>query len=261
MKVSDERPIKRVAAQDLVENVIKTTLSKAGLDTDYYKVFAIGFYKTGTTSIYKLFAGFGLSAMDGPHWRKNEQWSIHYQFQAFSDGPPEDFRHLDATFPRSKFILNVRDLDEWLDSRVEHVRFRRKDPKYKSKMSQGKEPDVDMLVSWIQRRQKYHLDVLSYFHDRPSDLMVVNYISNEKGAELIAGFLGFDTDGIAKPYERSTPKTRTQGRLRNSSLIEEAFNRLDIMSDDHRSDVLCRSLMDRADALKYQCDTREQGCG
>ncbi len=229
---SEERPIKIAARESLVANVLNTVASIEGRDKDYFKVFTVGFNKTGTTSIYSLFRQLGFEAMDGPHWRRSSKWHLHYQFQTFTDGPPEDFRYLDKTFPNSKFILNVRKLDEWLDSRIEHVRHRMKSPTYKAKMSDGDLPTVDVLVEWIKKRDRHHRDVVDYFQERKESLLIVNYIDDEEAGIKIATFVGRTlSDKHEKPYMRSTPKTREMGILRNKEMIEHAFSRLGISRD------------------------------
>ncbi|KUF08984.1 sulfotransferase [Pseudoponticoccus marisrubri] len=235
---SEKRPIELAASEELVRNVINTVRAQEGLDTSYYKVFAIGFNKTGTTSLSTVFQKLGFTPMDGPHWRKTSEWWIHYQFQAFSDGPPEDFRHLDRSFPRSKFILNVRNLDEWIDSRIEHVRVRMKEPKYRAQMSGGKLPGRKSIRNWVKRRQEHHADVLDYFAERPDDLLVLNYITESNAPERVARFLGKPTAGLSKPYVRSTAVTREHNTLKNEALIRETLEEIGIPREHHGADVL-----------------------
>ncbi len=242
MKVSKDRPINKVAALPQVENIVRTVRSIEGLDKDYYKVFAIGFNKTATTSLYSLFTQLGYEAMDGPHWRKTADWHIHYQFQTFSDGPPEDFRYLDKTFPRSKFILNVRDLREWLDSRIEHVRYRLEDPRYRNRPGAKKLPDVNGVMKWVERRDEHHLQVLDYFSSRKDDLLVVNFIKDPLAVEKICDFLRKPLAGVDKPYNRSTPKNREPGTVLNQEVIETALDKLGVKASERDNDIYCPSL-------------------
>lgn len=234
----EERPIKIAARESLVSNVVRTIESMNGRDAKYFKVFSVGFNKSGTTSMYSLFRSLGFEAMDGPHWRPSSKWHLHYQFQTFTDGPPEDFKYLDRTFPNSKFILNVRKLNEWLDSRIEHVRYRMQSETYKAKMSGGKLPDKDMVKEWALRRERHHKDVLQYFTDRPSDLLIVNYIDDLESAAKIAKFVGKELVSSEKPYTRSTPETRRKGTLRNEALIKAALTELGLDDTQHSAEVL-----------------------
>lgn len=250
---TDERPIKIAARLSLIENVVRTMNSIQGRDPDYFKVFSVGFNKTGTTSMYSLFRSLGFEAMDGPHWRSSSKWHIHYQFQTFTDGPPENFRYLDATFPNSKFILNVRRLDEWLDSRIEHVRHRMQEPTYNAKWAGSKLPTVDVLKRWIRKRDEHHHDVLKYFQSRKDALLVVNYIDDQDASKRIAGFVGRDLGGSEKPYTRSTPVTRKKGELRNREMIEQAFCDLGIAPDCFESELLSSHSTPAADLWSKFC--------
>jgi hypothetical protein len=236
-----DRPNKLAAKPELISNVLRTVASQRGEDADYFKVFSLGFNKTATTSIYSLFKSLGFEAMDGPHWRKNSQWHLHFQFQTFTDGPPEDFRFLDGSFPNSKFLLNIRRLDEWLDSRIEHVIFRMQSPGYKSRMSSGRVPDKDILMRWARERERHHQDVLEYFSARPNDLLVVNYIDDQDAPQKIANFVGKKWEGKDRPFTRSTPSIRERGVLKNRDLIYSALQELGVNESEFSADLLCSS--------------------
>ena len=87
-----------------------------------HKIFAIGFNKTGTTSLHRIFEDLGYRSLHDDRWRQLSDPLLFRFYDAFSDGIPEDIRAWDATFPEARFILQVRDLDAWLDSRIEHIR-------------------------------------------------------------------------------------------------------------------------------------------
>ena len=236
--IEKSRPVKLAAKPELITNVLRTAASQRREDPDYFKVFSVGFNKTATTYIYSLFKSLGFEAMDGPHWRNNCQWHLHFQFQTFTDGPPEDFRYLDRSFPNSKFLLNIRRLDEWLDSRIEHVKFRLQTPGYKSRMSRGRLPDKDIVMSWAIKREIHHSDVLEYFASRPSDLLILNYIDDPEAPQKLAEFVGKKWDREDRPYTRSTPSTREKGVLKNSDLIYSALREIGIAEDKFSSDLL-----------------------
>ena len=244
-RVSENRPVHRVADPDLITNVIETTKLKYGIPTDYFKVFAIGFNKTATTSMSKLFEQAGLTVMDGPHWRKASKWHILEQFQAFTDGPPDDFAALDRTYPRSKFILNVRNLDEWMDSRMEHIKFRMSEGTHKARGDWRLAPGA--FQSWVRKREEHHRAVLRHFDGRPDDLLVVNFIKDPAASQKLADFIGFEKGGEI-PYERSTPKTREPGQLTNADAIADCLNALGIPPRDWSNDILCPSLPEAAGA-------------
>lgn len=233
---------------------VRTVLSRAGVDRTYFKVFAIGANKTGTTSIHALWEELGLASYHGKSWVPADATTIQRRWQAFSDGPPEDFRLLDQRYPRSKFLLNTRDLDEWLDSRLEHIRWEEergnvsKNPAWRA--------TAENVEAWIRKRNEDHLDIMSYFADRPDDLLIVNFIRDPDAAGKIALFLGKDAPD-EKPYVRPIPKTRVIGRLKNPDMISSAFERLGVPEAEWKLDLYCPSLVDTPST--FPKDTSEIG--
>lgn len=99
------------------------------------RVFGIGLNKTGTVSFHEAMGMLGMKSLHwgGPeiHWRVVAAregnhpllWFIDQGFDAFSDIGvlSRSFAELDKQYPGSRFVLTVRDRDEWLDSRLRHV--------------------------------------------------------------------------------------------------------------------------------------------
>lgn len=84
------------------------------------KVFVIGYNKSATTSIHHLFLHLGFNSYHSARWRSCDP-KLLKPFDCLGDGPPDDLELIDATYPKSKFILQVRDLGEWLYSRLSHI--------------------------------------------------------------------------------------------------------------------------------------------
>jgi hypothetical protein len=110
------------------------------------KVFCIGMHKTGTTSFHQFMAGFGYRSLhdtrssmaelglsadnageEGDGRRSDLAGLIGEQalrrvvdrYDCFSDNPwPVLYAHLDAAFSGSRFVLTVRDSDDWLRSQI-----------------------------------------------------------------------------------------------------------------------------------------------
>ena len=74
------------------------------------KVFAIGFNKSGTSSLHALFKSLGLSSYHGVEWRTCQDDDLLQSYDCFSDDIPADLPKLDRMFPGAKFILQVREL-------------------------------------------------------------------------------------------------------------------------------------------------------
>jgi hypothetical protein len=213
-------------------NALLTVALVAGGSTGYRKVFAIGWNKTGTSSIHALFRSFGMVALHKRRWRQTWRPFVHFPYQAFSDGPAIRFDRLDRRFPRSRFILNVRDLDEWLDSRMEH------------RILKGHRPSVSEIRGWVLQRDRHHRRVVDHFKDRADDLLIVNFIREAGAAERIAEFLAADFAG-SKPHVRPIKKRREPGRLENHEAIVQCMTELDIPADQWQSDLTIEALSNR----------------
>lgn len=192
------------------------------------KVFCIGQNKTGTTSIEAVLRSLGYKM---GNQRKGElllkEWAVRdfknivklcKTADAFQDIPFSNnftYEVLDYTFPKSKFILTVRDnKDEWYES---ITRFHTK------LIGKGRLPTADDLKEfnyiyngylWESQMLKYGIDettvydyktytdiyeqynlrVEEYFKYRPDDLLILN-VAEENAMEKIYRFLGFAYNG------------------------------------------------------------------
>ncbi len=99
----------------------------------YNKIFGIGYNKTGTTSLEKIFKDIGLSVPDQAEQEKTIGQKLYLgnyeplvkfvkQYDAFQDLPfsqDEYYAVADVLFPNSKFILTIRDPEKWFQSLCE----------------------------------------------------------------------------------------------------------------------------------------------
>lgn len=201
------------------------------------KIFCIGHFKTGTTSLKKAFQDLGYDVGDQ---RTAEQLIVEYMnkdfraiidychsAQVFQDFPfacKETYKYLDEAFPDSKFILSVRDnSDQWYNSLINF---------HSKKFGKGKVPNKEDLMNatyiykgyvWqvvnsiygapeddpynkqilINYYNKHNEDVINYFHNRPNDLLIINL--SEKGAyQKFCDFLGIDSPYKDFPWENKT---------------------------------------------------------
>jgi hypothetical protein len=164
------------------------------------RVFGIGLNKTGTTSLHKALLRLGYNALHwgGPAVRQRV-------LRALSEGRPlltylpadleaftdiEDLSHnfdlLDAQYPGSKFILTVRPLDDWLDSRRRHVENNQAKKARGAYSGTFLEIDVE---GWTAEYRTHRARVERYFADRPDDLMVLDITANP-GWGPLCRFLG-----------------------------------------------------------------------
>ena len=91
-----------------------------------HKVFCVGFWKTGTTSIYKAFTilGYRAGRLINVGIEPKGGWIPYIKkshYDAFTDDPISFiFKELDKTFPGSKFILTERDKKSFAKSYINY---------------------------------------------------------------------------------------------------------------------------------------------
>lgn len=183
------------------------------------KIFCIGLNKTGTTSLH---LALGMLGYRGIHYRgpegdiKDLIWANHLagrpllsglaHYDAFSDWNHPHTNHLfkvlDREYPGSRFILTMRDLEDWLASREDHVR-RAPD---RLEMARQRPWSTWWAIdkeAWRREWNEHHEAVRSHFQARPSDLLVMN-IPEGQGWERLCPFLGRPIPSA--PFPRANPK-------------------------------------------------------
>lgn len=96
------------------------------------KIFSVGFHKTGTKSLATALEQLGYS-VHGPGLVMDTQacasleglrvaaWPLIEQYDAFQDNPwAVLWRELAADFPQARFILTLRDEDQWYASALRY---------------------------------------------------------------------------------------------------------------------------------------------
>jgi len=170
------------------------------------KVFGIGCNKTGTTTLghcLKLL-GFGPHA----HWPNSNRLVKHWaqgnyqpilefaeNFECFDDSPwniTDVYQHLDIRFPKSKFILTLRDSDSWFTS---WCRSNQGDIRLKGgrlwvpyhRKAFGLEEGFSFENLGDQYKKKYqerNQEIQDYFSNRPDDLLVVDWRKGDGWKQL-----------------------------------------------------------------------------
>ena len=201
----------------------------------FNKVFGIGYNKTGSTSLEFIFTALGFRT---PNQQEQELRVVKQlnlgnfrplidlvnQYDAFQDQPfsqNECYAQVDALFPDSKFILTVRDPEDWFNSLC---RFHTKiwgvnntkefnEQFFKDKniylyknyiydnisrqltVTKNNKPYAD----WNLLYQKEHYinlyternnRIIKYFRDRPRDLLIINF-EEETDCKKILDFFDF----------------------------------------------------------------------
>lgn len=214
------------------------------------KVFAIGFNKTATVSLSTLFQELGLKSYHGHKWRYCDDMNLLQSFDCFSDGPALDPSPLDKLFPKSKFILQVRDLQSWIYSRIAHI------DRYEQNSTHNRSPEWDQtefaVKTWIIKRNLFHVHVMSYFSERPRDFLIVNFIRDEAAATKICTFLGYDGE-YHNPKRNVNPTP--EPKASHVQLFERCVRELGIEERETKYDLFCPSLLNDKRFLDFPFDT------
>jgi hypothetical protein len=190
------------------------------------KIFGIGLSKTGTSSLCRALNELEISSVHYPHdlttFRElasaNYSLSILNKYQSITDIPVAPFYpQLDAIYPESKFILTVRNLDRWLDSIEHHWNFMHewsKRDRYFRRFTEFITACVYGSYEFNRERfayvyNKHYRDVLSYFLDRPDDLLVLDACGGE-GWEELCSFLKIATPDRPYPHANRREEKDTQ---------------------------------------------------
>jgi hypothetical protein len=169
------------------------------------KIFCLGLNKTGTTSLHEAFKILGFKSV---HYTDDEGNNIKEiiennflagdniikgleGYDAFSDWdrPPHTVnivKEFDKQYPGSIYILNTRNLDDWLNSREKHVR--------KNQERKRKNPDEDIgwlkidRTGWENEFNSHYNEINKYFEGRKDDLLVFD-VTKGDGWEKLCPFL------------------------------------------------------------------------
>ena len=221
------------------------------------KIFFIGYNKTATSTIHQLFKRNTIKSAHSRHWRVN-------QFQIFSDtgdilDPKVKFNYENYLnhYSQSICVLNTRSLDGWLYSRCRHYYWRGRHP---GKTDFGYPVDVNMIKLWIENRNKYYVDLLLYFLERPTKLVILDTDDNN-WISFLCSLFGLEYYNIwankSHPsgdlYTRSWKKEKNEcippdylDVIKNS--ISEAYQVFNIK--DYTSGLLIRSLTSHKEYVK-----------
>ena len=174
------------------------------------KVFGIGLNKTGTSSLHRALELLGYRSL---HWgglethervlraiddRRRMLDYLDPEPDAVSDviGVTYYFYLADLQYPGSKFILTLRQLDEWLDSRRRHV-------ERNQRMKAMGEYDGGFLTvdldTWAEEYRRHEAVVRTYFATRPDDLLA--FRPSRGDWEPLCAFLERPVPEVPFPWE------------------------------------------------------------
>ncbi len=173
------------------------------------KIFCIGHNKTGTSSLHEAFKILGLNSIHDSYKSnalidaamQGNYKLLHYlnDYQAFSDYPFfRYYKELDYEYPNSKFILNTRNVDNWLKSRIAH------DTRWNN--NNLSKPARTISNSTLKHFfMSVESDIRKYFEDRPEDFIEMN-VEDGDGWEKLCGFIEKDVPNVSFPHSNKTIK-------------------------------------------------------
>lgn len=191
------------------------------------RVFVIGFNKCGTRTIHWYFSSNGYCAV---HWDKGKLARTIFRnlansvplltgyegFTVFSDmelicrefalEAYKLYPYLNTEYPGSVFILNTRDVERWIKSRLEHG-----NGGYAKKWKQiFNVPNREKLIlCWRQEWERHHENVERYFADKPSRFLKFN-VETDSPEKINCALPEYKLD-LQQYYQRG--RTRATGGM------------------------------------------------
>ena len=187
------------------------------------KIFCIGFYKTGTTTLFEALQVLGFRTINGDKpgsyagaddgstmLRQIEAGDFNLPtfelFDAFTDNPYFHlWREMYARFPDARYILTVRDEKQWIDSCVRFYRNRRIRPMRLWMFGKYANPSKDAASrqAWLDAYRAHNAAVRAHFASRPGQLLELDIIRRPRWDEL-CNFLGVPVPAVPLPHANPT---------------------------------------------------------
>ena len=191
------------------------------------KIFCIGFYKTGTTTLYDALRALGYHTVNGDtpgsYPGADDGATLIKQidagdyrlptfdmFDAFSDNPYfRIWRQVYDLFPDAKYILTVRDEDRWIESCVRFYRHRRIRPMRVWMFGPHANParSSESRQVWLDAYRAHNAAVREFFASRPHQYFEFDP-TREGGWDRLCAFLGAPVP--SRPWPHANPTTPDQ---------------------------------------------------
>jgi len=166
------------------------------------KIFGIGLSRTGTTSLHHTLIALGYTSRHFVDALVSNPDAVIAE-DAIMDSPvPMLYQYLDKKYPNSKFILTTRNKANWLESMkwlFVHGKviwnWPRSTQEYHKKFYHTTKYNKKILSRHFD---SFHEEVLTYFKNRPGDLLVLN-LDKEIEMKEICAFLGIPEKHVSFP--------------------------------------------------------------
>ena len=220
------------------QNIIKQNIIEQNIieqNVSINKIICVGQPKTGTKTLKQIFVQLGrkasgdplcflrnnsdyLTVNDIPIDTNNFFYNISYLqknleiFDFFHDVPYSfNYELIDKQYPDSKFILTIRDEDDWFKSLFHYVRLPLPECSPKKLLNAIYHHEIileEHKEEVIGLYRKYNNDVITYFKDTPEKLLIVNLCDKNKNtSEIIQKISDFTkltiSNNFVFPHENS----------------------------------------------------------
>jgi hypothetical protein len=207
------------------------------------KIFGIGFYKTGTTSLFEALRILGYHTVNGDTpgsypgaddgatlIRQIDAGDFRLptfeKFDAFTDNPYfRIWREIYGMYPEARYILTVRDEEPWIASCCRFFRNRRIRPMRAWMFGRHADPsrDEESRQAWLDAYRAHNEAVHEFFATRPGQFLEIDPTREHDWRRLCA-FLGAPTPSRpwphANPGRRSLPWRGLWRRMRRALGLE-----------------------------------------
>ena len=188
------------------------------------KIFGIGFYKTGTTTLFEALKLLGFRTINGDKpgsypgaddgatlLKQIEAGDLRLPtfdlFDAFTDNPYfRLWREIYAQFPEAKYILTARDEGPWIESCVRFYANRRIRPMRVWMFGPHADPSRDAASrrAWLDAYRAHNAAVRAHFAAAPpGQFLELDLVSRPRWDELCA-FLGQPRPSVPLPHANPT---------------------------------------------------------
>ena len=164
------------------------------------KVYGLGLSRTGTTTLNNVLLEMGLNVV---HYPSPNQLGDPQLDGATDISVIPFYKLLDLNNPGSKFILTLRDKEQWLDSIVPYLERKRQ----WSQSGWQVQIREEIYGTAFPNRQEaseawdiHHSDVRKYFRHRPYDLLEINLTDGSSSPQQVAEFLDIKTSLTEWPH-------------------------------------------------------------
>jgi hypothetical protein len=191
------------------------------------KIFGIGFYKTGTTSLYEALRVLGYHTVNGDrpgsYFGADDGATLirqidagdyrlptFEQFDAFTDNPYfRIWRQIYDLYPDARYILTVRDEGPWIESCVKFYRNRRLRPMRLWMFGKHADPsrDAESRQAWLDAYREHNAEIRQHFRSRPQQFFEFDPTTQGEWGPLCA-FLGAPIPATPWPHANATRRER-----------------------------------------------------